>query len=146
MATSVREQIKQNLLTTLRGILVPGAFDITAKTVSQKLRHWDEIPSVEMPYLCVVSGDEEYPYVTERTIRTRMFPIIWAILKETDELDTELNALIHAVRQAVLVDKKRNDLATITYIRRTLTDEGVFWPFAVARFELEIEYYQDDVR
>lgn len=144
--SNVRESIKQNLLAALRGMLVPGAFDATAKTVTQRLRHWEEIPSVEMPYLCVSSGDEEYPYVTERTIRTRMFPIIWAIIKETDELDTELNKLIHSVRKAILADKKRSDLATITYIRRTLTDEGVFWPFAVARFELEIEYHQDDVR
>lgn len=143
---SVREDIKQDLLTTLRGMLVPGAFDVTAKTVTTKLRHWSEIPSAEMPYLCLSSGDEDYPYVTERTIRTRMYPIIWAIMKEMEDLDTKQNALIHAVRQAVLADKKRSTLATITYIRRTLTDEGVFDPFAVARFELEIEYYQDGVR
>lgn len=145
MPESVREQIKQNIMSAVGGITVANGYDIEVKTVDQDLKHWEEMPVTMMPYLCVVSGDEEYPYVTERTIRTKMFPVIWGEIRYTKDLDMYMNRLIHAVRKAILADKKRGGLATITYIRRILTDEGVFAPFCVLRFELEIEYHQPGV-
>lgn len=115
--SSIRQQIKENIITTLGGIKVADDYELDVTKVTEDLSEYNRVDSLNMPWLCVVSGTQEYPYATMQQIEVEMHPRIFGVVRAADgKVDTELNKLIYDVERILLVDKTRGGLATMTYL------------------------------
>lgn len=136
-----RESIKQQLITRLNSITKANGYSIEPVHISDNMKHWEELSADSFPALLIVGGDEVYSYATNRSIDSSMMPVIVGYVKSEEQSDTQLNALIRAVRSAILgTNKTEAGLAFITYVDRVSTDKGSLRPIAAFEMSLRIIY------
>lgn len=129
---SAREDIRDNLLTTLKAI--PGVAEAT-----DEFKRLDQIESTSrMPFLMMVSSDEDRERVNSQRDTQCVWAIpTWCFLKASDDLET----WVERVRAAIMVDRSRGVHAMDTFISRIATDDkGVAYPNKYFLMIVEVTY------
>ena len=125
---SIREDICNNIVTTLQGVTLP----VTPKFVTRQPFKFEELSAAQFP-ACLVQtagerrsdqtiGNDGIQRQSELTIR------IFGFVKGTS-IDTARNLLIEAIENGLDADRTRGGYALDTQIVEVETDEGAIEPY-----------------
>lgn len=128
MAEPERRQILANIETTLEGIREGETFRTTVRKVERVIRHWDDVPPAERPWLGYMPERETHEYLPGSQIRVTLpFRVLGYVDgKSVDVRDDRVNRLLDDVIVALNADTTRGGCAVSTTLLDSDTDEGDF--------------------
>lgn len=142
-STSVKERILANIKTTLEGITVAGGYGNTVLNVSR----YENNPHNEgsLPALGIVGVREDFVTIEGNPPRynVELFVTITGIVahEPVGDSETKQNLLIRDIIAALMVDRKRSNLARDTKVTGTeLSILEVEKPYSVSSVILSIQY------
>jgi len=137
---SKRENIANNIITTLSGISSP----ITLKKITREPFSVDELSEQQYPAIFVQSGNElrtdETMTSTTVTRQASADFIIVGFVKGGTNIDTKRNELISTIETALESDRSRGGYAKRTEIVEVSTDEGTLFPIGGIRVVIRVMY------
>jgi hypothetical protein len=139
--TTVRDQILDNLVTTLQSIVTP-TYSNTMKIASREIKHWEDVGRFPASY---VTGDIEK--LSRGDVKDRI-NALWTVeilvyVKHRKNLSDEIESLIGDVRTAIFVDRTRGGLALDTVINNITNMSKWIKPIGIFTAELNILYEYD---
>ena len=137
---SKRENIANNIITTLSGISSP----ITLKKITREPFSVDELSEQQYPAVFVQSGNElrtdETMTSTTVTRQASADFVIVGFVKGGTNIDTKRNELISTIETALESDRSRGGYAKRTEIVEVSTDEGTLFPIGGIRVVVRVMY------
>jgi len=137
---SKRENIANNIITTLSGISSP----ITLKKITREPFSVDELSEQQYPAVFVQSGNElrtdETMTSTTVTRQASADFVIVGFVKGGTNIDTKRNELISTIETALESDRSRGGYAKRTEIVEVSTDEGTLFPIGGIRVVIRVMY------
>jgi len=146
MNESIREQIVENLVTTLGTIKKDNGYFNTVGKISRNLSESSSIN--EYPALFVFEDLEEIEKAIDVGSKSFLTIEIYVFVEDTTDLKKQMNRMIADVKKALLTDRTRNDLAIDTWIPlvrnrgETLTIEGSCLLQVVIEYRLQKAFSQ----
>jgi hypothetical protein len=136
---TIRHQILDNVVTTLKKILVARGYALNVVSVSREVEHWEDVS--RFPALFVIADDEQ-PTLTDVTtlIQSDWTVGILGYVKHAKKLSDELEKIIGDVRKAILVDETRGGLAEWTTIKEIRVISTWLKPIGIFEMDLGIQY------
>lgn len=118
-------------------------------TVSRRLKHWNDVPSEQHPYIGISQVRERGSYAPGRTEAWYLDLVLYVYVTEADPEGTpsiKLNQVMDLINSAFQPDNVNVNACTmgglVHYVRiaetGTDTDEGTLGSLAVARIPVEI--------
>jgi hypothetical protein len=136
---SVRENIANNLVTTLKGAISP----IRVKYVTREPFDFDKLSNAQFPAILVRTANEDREEATlGGTLSQRMGAIDYQLVcfVKSKQIDTARNQIIEAVEESLDVDRSRGGYAIDTQITSIETDDGSIEPVGGVIITVNILY------
>jgi hypothetical protein len=136
---SVREQIAENLINTIKDIETP----VAVKYATREQFDFEKLSSAQFPAVLVRSSDEDREDTTiGGTLSSRMATINYELIcyVKGGKLDTARNNIIEAIEESLDVDRTRGGNALDTQIINIETDEGSIDPIGGVIITLRVLY------
>ena len=114
MATSIREQIVDNVVSTLEGITTDNGYDVTIRRVERTLM----LPTGQVSYpIAFVIEESEEKTISPQGFNTSALRVRIAVATRVHgEEAQEMNSLLASIEKALLVDAQRSALAIDTKV------------------------------
>ena len=138
---SFRQEILDNIVTTLGAITTGGGYNFSVGECMLGLKGLNDSPADIMPNIYIAGADEKRRNLAQRTYHSDIFVAVIGYVKQTDtadkpKLERDLSKLIADITKALMVDVTRGGYAVTTEIGDIDTDKGAFAP--VAGFEMVV--------
>ena len=144
MADSTRHQIMDAVIAALEGITEVNGYETTVKTVSENLRHWEEMDFNEFPACFPIDADEIKEARTIGAMLGRLTVIVTCMVQAHDNVTRQARTdLIRDVEKAIVTNSTLAGLDLLTMPRRVVTDKGNIPNYSVWDQEFEIAYPYD---
>ena len=144
MPDTQRRQILNNVQTTLAAISIANGFRTDVKKAEQVLRHWDDVPNANRPWIGFIPRLETYVY-QPGVIRVTLPITIMAYVKAGTNVtikQTTTNDFMDDIIAALNADTARDCLAVSTSISDVVTDEGEQSGSGIIQISVDIVYYR----
>tara|TARA_Y100000114_G_scaffold121443_1_gene116611 strand:+ start:841 stop:1296 length:456 start_codon:yes stop_codon:yes gene_type:complete len=143
---SVREDIAKDIITDLQGITTPKVV-----LVSRNPINLNDMAITQYPAIVVRTAEEIREDATMQTDTLRFGTINYQIecyvradssaVTTNNSIDTQMNAIVEAVEEALETDRKRNDKAMNSFVSAiTSVDEGIQYPIGRVDITFTVQY------
>ena len=136
---SIRENIAQNMVTTLQGITSP----VNVKYVTREPFEFDKLSNAQFPAILVRSGTENREDSTiGGSITSRMATINYDLIcfVKGANIDSARNNIIEAIEEGLDVDRYRGGNALDTQVINVEIDEGSIDPIGGVIMTIRVLY------
>lgn len=146
-----RTIIREKFIAQLEKIKVVDGYNFDVGEVYNKIVIWDEIPKEDFPAICCVTGNEKLTWEGTLGYKCVVEMIVQGYIHEhRDEYspNVEIDKLIDDIRKALRPMEVMYQIqGTIKHMGFSTieTDEGYLSPHALARFRINVTYYDKDV-
>lgn len=146
MADSIRQQIRAEIITLLKGITIANGFNFDVGEVSRKLKGYMSVKPTDFPALYVINTNERKTDGDVDDLINNMVVQVIGYVKDHKDTTDEIDKLAADVEKAICADPKR-ELGGIKGIVNVVpseikTDEGTLTPYGVMQFNFEVTYHQ----
>ena len=143
---SVREDIAKDIITDLQGITTPKVV-----LVSRNPINLNDMAITQYPAIVVRTAEEIREDATMQTDTLRFGTINYQIecyvradssaVTTNNSIDTQMNAIVEAVEEALETDRKRNSKAMNSFVSAiTSVDEGIQYPIGRVDITFTVQY------
>ena len=139
---SLREDIANNIITTLQAVSSP----ITFKKITREPFKAEELADPQFPSLYITTSDETREdfslgdYSAGKRSGTIDFLIVGYVKGTDTNIDTKRNELIEVVEETLDTDRTRGGYAKETKIIEVNADEGTLFPLGGVRLVVRVFY------
>jgi hypothetical protein len=137
---SKREDIADNIVTTLKGMKTP----VAASYVTRQPFDFDKLSNAQFPAILVQTSSEDRSDATigDSSINRESL-ITYEIVGyvKSTEIDTARNELIEAIEEALDADRTRGGYAKDTQVISVETDEGAILPIGGVIVTVQVQYF-----
>ena len=143
---SVREDIAKDIITDLQGITTPKVV-----LVSRNPINLNDMAITQYPAIVVRTAEEIREDATMQTDTLRFGTINYQIecyiradssaVTTNNSIDTQMNAIVEAVEEALETDRTRNSKALNSFVSAiTSVDEGIQYPIGRVDITFTVQY------
>ena len=143
---SVREDIAKDIITDLQGITTPKVV-----LVSRNPININDMAITQYPAIVVRTAEESREDATMQTETLRFGTINYQIecyvradssaVTTNNSIDTQINAIVEAVEEALETDRKRNSKALNSFVSSVIpVIEGVAFPIGRVDITFTVQY------
>jgi hypothetical protein len=140
---SVREDIAQDIVQTLQGITNPPVVIVSRNPINTT-----DLAITQYPAIMVRTSEEARNDITQGGLR--MGEIDYTIIgfvrasasatTITNNIDTQRNALIEAIEEALETDRQRSLNALNCYVSNIVVDDGTIYPLGRVDITFTVQY------
>jgi len=151
MANSIRHQIMDAVIAALKGITVDNGYQTNVVTVSEELKHWEEMAFTDFPACFPIDADEVKEQSAITRMQSRLTVIVTSMVHDHKTAPHRGNAnesmrlartnLLRDVEKALMNDTTLAGLDVFTTPRRVVTDKGNIPNYSIFDQEFEILYH-----
>ena len=146
---SVRHLIMDSVITALGNISTDNGYKTNVATVSENLRHWEEIDFDEFPICFPIDADEiksQSAITGTANMEGTLTVIITSmVFSSTNATRTARTNLMRDVEKAIMNGSTLAGLDIVTFPTRVITDKGNIPNYSVWDQEFEIIYHYSSV-
>lgn len=140
---SVREDIAQDIVQTLQGITNPPVVIVSRNPINTT-----DLAITQYPAIMVRTSTEDRSDITQGGTRLAQvdYTIIGLVRASasattiTNNIDTQRNALIEAIEEALEVDRQRSLNALNCYVSNVTVDDGTIYPLGRVDITFTVQY------
>ncbi len=140
---SVREDIATNVVQTLQGITNPAVVIVSRNPINTS-----DLAITQYPAIIVRTSSEDRDDETMGGVRLAQvdYTVIGYVRATasattiTNNIDTQRNALIEAVEEALEADRTRNGKALNCYVSNVTVDDGSIFPIGRVDITFTVQY------
>lgn len=152
MAEPIRAQILTNLEAALEGIkkgtTAAGAltpFKMSVRKVERVLRHWDDVPGSERPWVGYMPERATYQYLPGRLIRVSLPVRLLAYVRAKDigNRDRDVERMLEDLEVALNADQTLGGCAVSVTISTPDTDEGDLEGSGIVELPFTVVYMRE---
>lgn len=140
---SVREDIAQNIVQTLQGITNPAVVIVSRNPINTT-----DLAITQYPAIMVRTTTEAREDITQNGLRmgeidytiTGFVRASASATTITNNIDTQRNALVEAIEEALENDRQRNTKALNCYVSSVTVDDGTIYPLGRIDITFTVQY------